>query len=413
MFGMLSPAKHSSSYRSCYARCCQHHRRINGISALPWLSYEAVLLYESAVDAGAISRDALPRVRCCKLRSLPVLAEDREVGAFCAHVGSLLASIKVSDDIRDSGSLRSRILSWLYRQRFAATFRYFTRLDADFKRRVTGFIDEHLALEKTSSAISLDDYVRPTARAFGYVFSLMARLPHMQAHETLLHRLGEYVGAAIISFDCAVDRDRDHRRGDFNPLGDGPAPVQSALRFSNDQLDRARLLCETAFGAEALTVQTLQGVIERVGKIGQRLACPRCGVEAHRLLTNWGLAQRPGAVQLNSLFGLGGLVALATGLAGWLMSGPPPMEGPQVPIDPNTQNPPPLGVPPAGPNPNVPITSGTSNSAVDCGAADCGSCGEGTYCCLEGTGCALDGLDCSGCDVLSGCDGCSGCDCSC
>src|SRR5262245_13311057 len=235
MFGMLSPARHALAYRATYARCCQHHRRVNGISALPWLSYEAVLLYQVAADAGAVNASELPQVRCCKLLPLSPTVDDRDVGVFCAHVGSLLASIKVSDDRRDGGSLRSRVLGWLYCQRFAATWAYFARLDRDFKDRVAGFIREHLRLEDPQSPITLDNYVRPTAASFGYVFALMARLPGLREQEELLRRLGERVGAAIIAFDCAVDRDRDRRRGDFNPLPAGPAAIQNALAFSREQ----------------------------------------------------------------------------------------------------------------------------------------------------------------------------------
>jgi hypothetical protein len=406
MFGMLSPARHTLAYRSTYARCCQHHRRVNGVSALPWLSYEAVLLYQLAADAGAVNAADLPQVRCCKLLPLSARVDDRDFGVFCAHVGSLLASIKVSDDRRDGGSLRSRVLGWLYRQRFAATFAYFSRLDRDFKGRVDGFIREHLLLEDQRSPITLDDYVRPTASAFAYVFALMARLPGLREREDLLRQLGERVGPAIIAFDCAVDRDRDRRRGDFNPLPDGPAAVQEALAFSREQIRRAQTVCEGAFGPNALTAKTLEGVGERVNNVGRRLACPRCGEQVRGALQNWGLAQRPGSVQFNSLFGLAGLAALGVGLAAKLMaSAPPPADLP--PVDPSTV----VGQPPpVAPQPVPPPAVAASGG--DCSGA--GNCCDATSGCAECGGCAIDsacdGVNCGDCG--SGCD-CSGCDCSC
>jgi hypothetical protein len=412
MFGMLSPARASLSYRSTYARCCQHHRRVAGLAGLPWLSYEAVLLYQVAVDAGLVSRADLRAVRCCKLRALPARpAADRDVGRFCAHVGLLLGSVKISDDRRDSAALLPRLLGLFFRRRFDATHDYFARLDPTFRRTVEGFIRAHVDLERRGRPIELNEYVEPTAWAFAHVFRCMSRLPGLGAQADLLGRLGECVGSAIISFDCAVDRDRDRRRGEFNPLADGPEAVGDALRFSLAALERARQSCEAAFGARALTVETLNGVIDRVGSIGRRLACPRCGDEVRRTLQGWGLAQPRGAVQLSSVTGLAGLAALLVGLAGRFMaSAPPPAPG-GVPAGVGVQ---PSAVTPGAPAP-VPPVAPKPSKGDGCGSVNaCDGC-DGALCCCETTSCALDNsCDLSACgNCGSGCDGCSGCDCSC
>jgi hypothetical protein len=409
MFGMLRPARATLSYRTTYARCCQHHRRVAGLSALPFLSYEAVLLYQTAVDAGRVRLDDLPAVRCCKLRPLPARTDcaDREAGTFCAHVGLLLASIKVSDDRRDGASLRSRLFGYFYKRRFRAAYRYFTRLDPAFEQRVEGFIAAHLALERPGAEVPLAEYVRPTARAFGYVFSLMSRLEGLSAYADLLRDLGEAVGAAIIAYDCAVDWWRDARRGEFNPLPDGDVSVQTALQCSSDCLARARDRCRVMFGPEPLTVQTLQGVIDRVAGVGRRLACPQCGEEVRRTLEGWGLTPGRGALQLRSVVGLGGLAALLLGLAGKLLASSP------SPVTPG----PPGAVPPA--TPEVPVVKPPRPKSG--GSGDCGStvngC-DGCTCCCEGADCAVDnscdfsgcGEGCNSCDA---CGNCNGCDFSC
>ncbi len=409
MFGMLRPARATLAYRSTYARCCQHLRRVAGLSALPVLSYEAVLLYQVAVDAGRVDMGGLRSVRCCKLRALPGHCGDRDVGEFCARVGLLLAAIKVSDDRRDGGPLAVRLFGWLLRRRFDATRAYFSRIDPHFTAVVDGFIAEHLALEHGGAAVSLAEYVRPTARAFGYVFGLLARLPGLETRADLLTRLGECVGSAVISYDCAVDRDRDARRGDFNPLPEGDEAVPAALCFSRAALEQARRHCESAFGPAALTAATLQGVSERVSNVGRRLACPRCAAEVQRALQGWGLAQPRGTLQLRSVVGLGGLATVLVGLAARLLSSAAP-GGPTNPPVPGAAD-----VPGA---PVVPRPRRTAGSG-SCGSLSCCDGGDSVVCCCEGADCAVDN-SCDGCqnfgncaDCGGGCDGCSGCDCSC
>ena len=53
MFGFLNPRPHSDDYRRAYARLCVHQRRRFGVRSSPFHSYEAVFLYQLALDAGA------------------------------------------------------------------------------------------------------------------------------------------------------------------------------------------------------------------------------------------------------------------------------------------------------------------------------------------------------------------------
>src|SRR5262249_61317157 len=134
-----------------------------------------------------------------------------EAARFCNALGLLLGSIKLSDDLRDGPSLLARFAHWLLRGRFRETFDYFRRLDPDFERTVNAFVAEHVALERPGESVPLGEYVQPTARAFGYVFSLMGRLRGMTERTAALASLGQCIGAAIIAYDSAVDWHKDRR----------------------------------------------------------------------------------------------------------------------------------------------------------------------------------------------------------
>ena len=109
MFGFLNPRPHSGEYRRAYARLCQHQRRAYGLLSLPFHSYEAVFLYQCALDAGALPGHVLPAVRCCRLVAPTTLSHDPDaaVGRFCASVALLLGSVKLEDDIRDARNVRA------------------------------------------------------------------------------------------------------------------------------------------------------------------------------------------------------------------------------------------------------------------------------------------------------------------
>ena len=104
----------------------------------------------------------------------------------------------------------------------------------------------------------IQEYCKPTAEAFGYIFSLLARLPDLSDEENTLRQIGQQIGAALIAFDCVADWRRDQERGDFNPLAEHD--IEPALAFSVQSLKHARSLCEQRFGHDSGTVKLLQGV---------------------------------------------------------------------------------------------------------------------------------------------------------
>ncbi|HEX3147952.1 MAG TPA: DUF5685 family protein [Gemmataceae bacterium] len=286
MFGFLNPRPHSADYRRAYARLCQHQRRAYGILSLPFHSYEAVFLYQCAVDAGAFPTAVMPHVHCCKLATPTSLPRDPDaaIGRFCASVALLLGSIKLEDDIRDSRGLLARCARWVLRKRIARTRTYFNKLDPKFGRNVEQLIADHHQLETKNEPVMLEQYVEPTALSFGYVFSLMARLPGMFEHRDVLATLGRHLGSAIIAFDCAVDWKRDRRRGEFNPLADEDAVANARLQAA-DRLADAEGLARRTFGAESRAAATLSAVRTRVLRMNPLVEAKPCPVHSGSVWT--------------------------------------------------------------------------------------------------------------------------------
>ncbi len=276
MFGFLSPHPHSDDYRRAYARLCVHQRQRFGVCSLPFHSYEAVFLYQLALDAGAVDAGCLPDQRCCKLgfRSNIAGAADAEAGMFCAAFALLLAAIKLDDDIRDSRSALARFAKFALRNRIERARRHLRTYDPEFDATVAGFIAEHHRHEQPGRTIALEEYVEPTAKAFGYLFGLFAVAIHKPDHRAAFQTTGSNVGRAIIAFDCAADWHRDRRRGEFNPLPDESA-VEQSLEFCWHQLNDIADLARVRFGHRSRAARTASGVADRMAAFHpQRVSCP-------------------------------------------------------------------------------------------------------------------------------------------
>ncbi len=78
--------------------------------------------------------------------------------------------------------------------------------------------------------------------------------------EFLERAMARYVGAALVSFDCALDWKNDQRAGNFNPLTDDQA-VAGAFEYSANNLDRAREMCVSRFGPASQTAWLLSEVM--------------------------------------------------------------------------------------------------------------------------------------------------------
>jgi len=265
MFGFLRPSPQSDDYRRAYARLCVHQRQRLGIRSLPFHSYEAVFLYQLALDAGAVDAGCLPRQRCCKLggRANVAAAGDAEVGMFCASFALLLASVKIDDDIRDSRSALARFAKFALRNRIEQAKNYLRKYDPAFDRTVGQFLGEHHRLEQPGRAVTLAEYVEPTAQAFGYLFGLYAEAIRQPDRRDALQTIGRHVGRALIAFDCAADWHRDRLRGEFNPLPDESAAERS-LEFCWNQLSDCADVARVRFGHRSRAATTASRVADRI-----------------------------------------------------------------------------------------------------------------------------------------------------
>lgn len=260
MFGLCKPIDPIAEYRSVYTRCCRHQRLHYGALSLPFLSYEAVLLFATTADACPNIRASLPSNSCGRRYGRRELldAPDSSAGLFCASLSLLLASVKLADDVRDVRSRRARIASWLLQNQFAKANAFFGSLDHDFGSKLKSLIEGHIMLE-SSRAVSLEEYAVPTANAFSYIFGLASRVPGPNPGEEFLRQLGKLIGTAIISFDCAYDWAYDRKHRQFNPLRSEEEVIRAG-GLCKSVLCKAADLCATHFSDTALTTRTLRSV---------------------------------------------------------------------------------------------------------------------------------------------------------
>ncbi len=274
MFGFLRPPPGLPRYRQVYARLCQFHRAYYGMLALPFLSYEAALLYAYAVDSGWFPAPEATAPGCCRLRRDPDLLTRAEapLGEFCASLGLLLGAIKLDDDVRDGYGIVARLGRWTLRRPIDATREYFRRLDPAFEEHVEQFLVKHVKQERPGNRPPMVRYAEPTGEAFAYVFGLLARIAPQPISTEALCTVGRYVGEAIIAFDCAVDWPRDQRTGNYNPLANDE-DRRAAFAYCNRRLMLAAALCRRDHASDSLAAYVLEAAAHRVQR---RLDGPVC-----------------------------------------------------------------------------------------------------------------------------------------
>lgn len=269
MFGFMRGGCTDRAYRQIYAECCSAQRREFGLGSLFFHSYEAIFLYVLATDAGLCTRPPATAVTCCRLRNRKDNWPDfdREVARFCTSFALLLAATKLDDDVRDSGSLLARGFRRMLRSRIVRSRSFFVDLDPRFEKRIDGYIDRHLRLERgTTKAIPLEEYVEPTAGAFAYVYRLFGRfLSCEDSHASAFEQIGRGIGAALVSHDCAVDFEKDVRLGRFNPLKSS-RDKSHALDFSMRCLSQAGWDCRREFGPDSIASEVVSSVFRRVSQ---------------------------------------------------------------------------------------------------------------------------------------------------
>ncbi len=288
MFGFLAPQRRIPKWRQSYARICQFQRRLYGLTSLPFLSYEATFLYRLAVDFQLLPELPQSAVQCCRLKRLRDAegAVDFQAASFAATFGVVLAGIKLQDDVQDSGRWFNRLLLAKYQRHIRDAHRYMARTVPGLEGNIVSALKQHAEMESSISARkmthSMSEYSQPTANGFGSMFEAFATLLKPGDCETIgrFRDIGECVGRAIISWDCAVDFEQDRIKGQFNPL-ESQADVSSAFEFALLQMSQiAWQIPEDSIDTDVLV------------EVADRIRCRRkqpVASQPMRRLERWGL----------------------------------------------------------------------------------------------------------------------------
>ncbi|MDO4550052.1 MAG: DUF5685 family protein [Planctomycetia bacterium] len=310
MFGFMRSCYCNPEYSQVYCQTCRHLKMHYGLTALPFLSYEAVFLHALAVDLHWISTTHIQK--CKPFSYLPIPSQEISylsflsrskqenltltpstktsakistnknptsktrqeylVGEFSSAFTLLLMATKMEDDIRDENSLLARAILAFYRQSILKSRRYFRTLDPFFDEKINTFISQHINLESipfrevSSEQITslLQEYADPTAKTFAWIFQLFAtQLGADQETADWISEIGFSVGAALLLADCAYDWEKDLRHEEFNPVHTLPMSAQ-AYTVSQIFLKRLHDLCISKFGNESLCAKIALGVHDRL-----------------------------------------------------------------------------------------------------------------------------------------------------
>lgn len=280
MFGFLAPQHSLPQWRQSYARICQHHRKLFGLTALPFLSYEAVFLYQLAIDSKRIPELPETAPTCCRLRRLAKADANIVPVAenFVAALGMLLAGVKLQDDVEDSGRWFHRLARYKYRKQVQHAHALLDQAAPGIMADISAAIAKHNATERAGREVSLVRYAEATGDGFAAVFGAFAKIVDGPADEYA--QVGRHVGRAIIAWDSAVDFAGDQIRGHFNPLRH-----ETDVRDAFDQcaLELSRL--GWLLPEDSVSAQVVADVIRRVRERRDQ----RRVSGAVPLLERWGL----------------------------------------------------------------------------------------------------------------------------
>ncbi|MCA9084744.1 MAG: hypothetical protein KDA81_11840 [Planctomycetaceae bacterium] len=289
MFGFLAPRTSIPAWRQAYARICQHQRRLFGLSALPFLSYEATFLYQTAIDFLVLPPLPSDSAQCCRLKRLSAVETERQLvtGRYAATFGLLLLGVKLQDDVQDSGRWHHHLLHRIYRQRISAAEGLLTDIAPTAMLTVRNAIERHSQMERESPSIPIEQYAQPTGDAFAAIFQGLAEktAPSDSTVMESFSHIGRHLGHAIIAFDCAVDFEHDRIRGEYNPLPDHAA-CRKALQVCQMELSRLGwMLPSQSTGAVVVA-----SVAERIRR---RMSGPPVE-DSCRRLERWGVVREHG-----------------------------------------------------------------------------------------------------------------------
>ena len=274
MFGVLRPRQQSPQYRRLYARLCQHYRDNYGLRAVLWLNYETVFLYAVAFDLGLLPTAAIKDQQCCRLRRDPTIADssDHQLGSLLAEIGLLVGSLKVDDDLRDKPGLASRLLHVVFHKLFGRARTNLADRDADLLGKLTTIRNAQNAVEAQDQRTSLETFCQPTVSGFAVIFDLFARQLDLPTASPLT-RLAAPIARAVVSFDQAIDFERD-RQGEGYTVLSCEADRRAALDHAHRQIEEARSISSAWLGPHSLASEILDGFRHRIGRSITALQSP-------------------------------------------------------------------------------------------------------------------------------------------
>ena len=261
--------KHLTLYRAVYCGLCRAATRRVSVFLSPFLSYDFAFLaslrlsfHPEEVKVGQKRCLIHPFKKRPMVLPCPVLEE-------VAWAEMVLTAGKMEDDLSDRDvSLFRRLLIRPFLSVFRRKIKKRSERDAafaSFSGTVARLLRNGRSLERENA-----DLDRMCA-CFGEVLSVTFSYGCPEEEGRILARTGEMAGRFLYTIDAADDRDRDRKKGAFNPLLSGAFPekeLKQVLLFYCDQmllaLQLAKLDPDLSAISENIVAYGLKHEIERV-----------------------------------------------------------------------------------------------------------------------------------------------------
>ena len=262
MFGYISTieselkVREAASYRSWYCGLCKCMKRNYGFFSTLFLQYDCAFL--ALLFSGELG-EAVDAKRChCLHRCHDPRRKYRlETPAlrFAAAVNVLLAYYKCLDDWRDERDVVKGVGALLLKGAVRRAGRDYPALQA----RTEQFYRDQMTMERDDGR--LDAAADPTGK---YLESLADMLPFPEAEKVPLKWLLYNLGRWIYLMDAWDDREKDQKKGAFNPYLQAGTPKEDAAFGLYASLEEAH----KAF--DLLSPSRDRGLMENVLTLG----CP-------------------------------------------------------------------------------------------------------------------------------------------
>lgn len=210
MFGYIQPVRSElklrelNEFRLFYCGVCTSLTKQCYLAKF-FLTYDSVFL--SILLSGISDSSLKRRRRFCFLTVKPICFYEGEPIDFASRAFATLLRYKISDDVRDRGSVGRRLLTNLINH---CRFPLECELNDELERRFARFWE----LESSQTS-ELDDLASEFGRIAQIFFTCKVRDEDTQL---VLGHLGFHLGRWLYILDAFDDLERDLRLGNFNPL---------------------------------------------------------------------------------------------------------------------------------------------------------------------------------------------------